>query len=517
LKERIRILFVEDNLDDFELVTRQLLKDGIDFSIQRVESEDQFKLALRQGCDAILSDYSLPRFSVFRALEIIREAHLDIPFIIISGAIAEETAAEIMKLGVNDYILKDKLVRLSPAIIRELGSTKERSKSLDIQKTLKQTEEQLRHVQKMEAVGHLAGSVAHDFNNLLTIIKIYCGKLIKDNPTHAKEYAEKILKVSDKSANLTRQLSIISRIKPIKPENYNATNVILELQDMVKKLVGENVHVNFHLSTDLKSLLAEQGQLEQIILNLVINAKDAISHGGEITISTENKTFTDREKLTTGLLEPNEYVLIKISDTGVGIKDEVIGKIFEPYFTTKESGRGSGLGLSIVYGIVHQLEGRIRVESVEGQGTTFEVYLPVSHKTNAPVVSISKPETNLRGDETILLIESDEELLNLFSEILENSGYRVLKASNEEAATEYLSKSPGEVDLVIADIMTPKIQAFKIQRLGQQTNKAMKFIYLSGFFGDHERNKSFFKSNVFLEKPFSDLALLEKVRQVLDN
>jgi len=514
LAETLKVLIVEDSVDDFDLLVRDLKKEPWELSCKRVETAQEMIEALKEPWDLVLSDFSLPNFSGLKALEILQASGLDIPFIIVSGTIGEESAVDVMRAGASDYVLKSKTSRLMLAIRREIEGARGRAKGLTTEKALKDTEEQLRHMQKMEAVGQLAGGVAHDFNNMLSVVQIYCRKLKEFNIPEVNYYVDKILNVHNRSVSLTKQLLIFSRKQTGTATVLNLSQVLVEMQDMLQRLMGETIELEIDTSMDLYKVKIDQGQIEQVLMNLAVNARDAMPEGGRLSFKTSNVQFKEPTLVGAKYLHGN-YIVIETKDTGTGINKEIIHRIFEPFFTTKSAKNGTGLGLSIIYGIIHQSEGEIVVASEPGHGTTFKIYLPESNEKG---MSQSLPEVlskTAEGTETILLVEDNYELRSLFAEILEDKGYNVLEASDGQSALQTIEGCKGKIDLVITDMVMPKMGGRELYKQAIQKINGIRFIYMSGYFESsppEKKDEDFF----FLQKPFSEEALLAKVRTVLD-
>ncbi|HKC66514.1 MAG TPA: PAS domain S-box protein, partial [Pyrinomonadaceae bacterium] len=344
-------------------------------------------------------------------------------------------------------------------------------------------EEQLRQSQKMEAIGQLAGGVAHDFNNLLTAITGYSDlamrKLQREDPLQRN--LEEIKRAGDRAASLTRQLLAFSRKQILQSTVLVINSVVSELEKMLRRLIGEDVDLKTVLEPQLGSIKADPGQIEQIIMNLVVNARDAMPQGGKLTIETENvyldETYARRHRGVT----PGHYVMLAVSDTGTGMDAATQARIFEPFFTTKEQGKGTGLGLSTVYGIVKQSGGNIWVYSEVGQGTTFKVYLPRVDEEAQEYKRTIETEELLQGTETILLAEDEEIVRQLAREILETYGYRVLEAANGGAALLICEREKEPIDLLITDVVMPEMSGRQLAARLSRLRPEMKVLYMSGY------------------------------------
>src|SRR5437773_582533 len=342
----LRILHLEDDPNDVELVGATLEADGLDCDRKVTSTREEFVSVLEQGNpDLVLSDFSLPGFDGLSALEIARRRSRDLPFIIVSGTLGEEAAIDSLRCGATDYVLKHRLTRLGPAVRRALGEARERRER-------KQLEVQLRQAQKMEAVGRLAGGVAHDFNNLLNVIMGYgellLERLAEDDPSRSK--IVEIRSAAERAASLTRQLLAFSRKQVIQPRVLDLNLLLAEMEKMLRRLIGEDVELSTRRPLALDRVRADPGQIEQFVMNLVVNARDAMPEGGKLVIEMANVELDDAFVRRHPGSRPGPFVMIAVSDTGVGMDAEVQSHLFEPFFTTKEAGKGTGLGLATVYG-----------------------------------------------------------------------------------------------------------------------------------------------------------------------
>ncbi len=383
----------------------------------------------------------------------------------------------------------------------------------------KKLEEQLLHSQKMEAVGRLAGGVAHDFNNMLTIISGYNRMLLDQlSPLDPlRGYAEEVLKAADRAGALTNQLLAFSRRQVLQPRVADVNSLVTGAERMLRRLIGEDVELVIRTAPDAGNLKADPGQIEQVIFNLAVNARDAMPTGGRITIETASAQL-DKQYAKTHLgVKPGEYVLIAVSDTGHGMDAETKSHIFEPFFTTKEQGKGTGLGLATVYGIVKQSGGDIWVYSEPGKGTAFKVYFPRVYESEArpsrPGMSLEK---NL-GAETILVVEDEQGVRELIAEMLRQQGYQVLKAANGAEAIRIAEGHEGAIHMLVTDVVMPQMGGKQLADTLVPLRPAMKVLYLSGYTEntvvDHGVLVPGFE---FLGKPFTHESLAKKIREVLD-
>jgi signal transduction histidine kinase/ActR/RegA family two-component response regulator len=389
----------------------------------------------------------------------------------------------------------------------------------DAQKALKEREEQLRQSQKMEAVGMLAGGVAHDFNNILTAIKGF-GELalVRMEPDcRCEKYLREIIKSGDRAAALTRQLLAFSRKQVLAPKVLDINTLIVNLETMLRRGIGEDIKLICNLESDVGHITADPGQIEQIFLNLAVNARDAMPGGGTLVIESRNVGLSSAWATKRSEIQPGNYVLLAVSDSGSGMTAEVKARIFEPFFTTKGRGKGTGLGLSTVYGIVKQSGGHVEVYSEIDQGTTFKIYFPRCDQK-----AESHPEGPLRnssvgGSETILLVEDEDQIRHVAVEILQARGYEVLDASNGPDALKLVHGRQAPVHLLLTDVIMPGMSGPELAAQVAKTSQGTKILYMSGYTdGAIAHNGVLDPDTPFLSKPFSMDQLVERVRATLD-
>ena len=633
----IRILLAEDNPDDATLIQRQLRQSGVDVTIRRVDSAPAFLAALDEvDPDIVLTDHSMPQFTARDALRIARDARPQTPVIVVTGSLDEETAADYIKQGAADYVLKAHLVRLPAALVgalerrralvateaahkalqgseakfarafnanpsgmaittlegrvvdvneaflRTLGYTREeaigrttvelglwrsqedrahavqetqnlgRVHQMEIegrtkesaQRTLlysaelielegaphvlvlttditerRQLEDQLRQAGKMEAVGQLAGGVAHDFNNILTAILGYADLLAEGLPAadQRREDLEEIRKAAQRAAALTRQLLAFSRKQVLEPRSLDVNLLVDNMDKMLRPLLGENIQLRAVPAPQLHAVRADPNQIEQVILNLAVNARDAMPKGGKLTIETANVDLDEHYAARHATVVPGPHVMLAVSDTGTGMDAATQARIFEPFFTTKDPGRGTGLGLATVYGIVKQSGGSIWVYSELGRGTTFKIYFPA---LSAPAERLGRPSApllGLVGIETILVVEDDEQLLHVAHRALEARGYTVLTAGRGDAALETARRHSGPIHLLLSDVTIPDMDGRTLAATLRAERPEVRVLYMSGY-ADQAivRHGVLDGALAYLPKPFTTEAIARRVREVLD-
>ena len=425
---------------------------------------------------------------------------------------------------VADFVRKDggvAVVRLSGRAIRDSGKITNYELYAEDVTERRTLEQQLRQSQKMEAVGRLAGGIAHDFNNLLMVISGYCEFLLEkvNGDPVLQNPAQEIANAAERATSLTRQLLAFSRKQMLTPKILDLNAVVTENARMLTRMIGEDVELVVVPGTELGAVKADPGQVEQVIMNLAVNARDAMPQGGKLTIETGNATLDEAFARLHAGARPGEYVKLAITDTGSGMDPETQTQIFEPFFTTKGP-KGTGLGLSTVYGIVKQSGGYIRVESEKGKGATFEVYLPRVTETGeiataAPAILPSKAP---QRTETILLVEDESNLRRLACQFLQTQGYRVLEAEDGAAAVQICAAHKGDIDLLLTDVIMPGMNGRELAKRVLSLRPTVKVLYMSGYTENTISHNGTLDPGVnLLQKPFNLQALKERVREVLDS
>ncbi|MCE9573076.1 MAG: response regulator [Deltaproteobacteria bacterium] len=644
-----RVLLVEDSPTDAKLVVHELRRGGRVVEFERVDTAAAMREALaRSPWDVVLSDWSMPTFTAPAARAILREQGLDLPFIIVSGTIGEETAVEAMRAGADDFVLKDKLARLTPAIERGLRECAERAARhaaeaalrtsearfrrladsgiigiltsdvngvileangayLDLlgftrddlasgalhwealtppeyaqiaerslrqlqvtgvatpwemetfrkdgtrvpvlvgaamlefpniiafvadlterkraeagriaaEESLRKSEEQLRHAQKMEAVGRLAGGVAHDFNNVLTVIMGYGDLILADlkQTDPLREDIEAIQTAAARAGRLTHQLLMFSRQQPMEAKVVDLNDVLVDMDRMLQRILGEDVELVAVPPKTSGRVRVDPSHIEQVILNLVVNARDAMPTGGKLTIETANVELDEAYARAHLPAVAGPHVMLAVTDTGCGMDAETQARIFEPFFTTKGQGHGTGLGLSTVFGIVQQSGGSIWVYSEPGQGTSFKVYLP---RVDAEVdTATAEPApTTLRGDETILLVEDEAQVRAIVLNILRRQGYHVLVAQHAGEALLLAERHAGAIDLLLTDVVMPHMGGPELATRLAGLQPAMKVLCMSGYTDESIVRHGVLDGGIaFVQKPLTPDSLARKVREVLE-
>jgi PAS domain S-box-containing protein len=379
--------------------------------------------------------------------------------------------------------------------------------------------EQLHQAQKMEAVGQLTGGIAHDFNNILTAIIGY-GSLIRNNLGHDdtnRLYIDQVLKSAEKAADLTKNLLAFSRKQIISPKKTNLNETVASVQRLISRLIGEDIELNINLHSEDIPVFVDSGLIEQVLLNLAANARDAMPKGGKLEITTTVTTLNENGLV--GKDDHRKYALIRVRDTGTGIEQKIIDKIFEPFFTTKEKGKGTGLGLAMAYGIIKQHNGYIFVSSEVGKGTEFRIYLPLFAKEFEGTAPTNKQgdSTAPKGTETVLLAEDSDDVRGITREILLSHGYKVIEAIDGEEAVEKFKQTPESIDLLLFDVIMPKKNGKEAYEEIKRLRPDVKVLFLSGYATDILSKRNMLEEGInFLPKPVTPPVLLKKVRDVLD-
>jgi PAS domain S-box-containing protein len=623
---------------DAELILRELKQAGFDPVWQRVENETEYLGALEPTLDVILSDFNMPQFDAPRALDLLKRSNLDVPFIVVSGSIGEETAVQVLKSGAADYLLKDRLARLGQAVQRAIDehqlqqdkreaeralsaaeestrfaleasgvgtweadvrtgatrwsetlealhglpagsfggtfdaflgrihaedrpqvaatierSTREHKDSNILYRTQwpngsihwisgigrtfydergsplraagigldvtehRALEDQYRQAQKMEAVGQLAGGIAHDFNNILTAIEGYCTLIGEEVPADSPLHADlnEIHHAAKWATSLTRQLLAFSRRQILEPRVLDLRDSLKSIAPMLKRLIGEDIEVVARATGDIGRVKADPGQVEQVILNLAVNARDAMPDGGTLVLEVADVVLDESYTRCHATTKPGRYVMLAVSDTGAGMDAATQARVFEPFFTTKQKEKGTGLGLATVYGIVKQSGGHIWLYSELGRGSTFKVYLPrVDAAVDTPVTQ--PPLGSLLGSETILVVEDEESVRKLVRKALERYGYRVLLAATPSEALEVARAETSTIHLLLSDVILPQMSGSALASQIVHGRPAMRILYMSGYTDDAiVRYGVLEQGTPFLQKPFTPEGLARKVREVL--
>jgi signal transduction histidine kinase len=501
----INVLIVEDSEDDADLVLLELRRGGFNPLHKRVENGREMIAALEErSWDVILSDFSMPQFTMSRALAMVQERGLDVPFLIVSATIGEEAAVEAMRAGAHDYILKDNLGRLVPAVRREL-------KEAEIRKERKDLEEQLRQAQKLEGLGLLAGGVAHDFNNLLTGILGNASMVLEllSPPEPERSMLEDVIRASESAAELTRQLLAYAGKGKFVIQPVHMSELVREIGQLVRSSIPRQVELKMDLPADLPLIEADPSQMQQLVMNLVINAAEAI---GDKTGTVEVTTAVRHLKKAPGV-----YVVLKVRDNGCGMEEATKARIFDPFFTTKFTGRG--LGLAAAQGIVRSHTGSIRVTSRPGHGSTFEVCLPATERQAElwQATSVARSPSALSGAGVILVVDDEDLVRRAAKAALQSYGYTVVEAENGLEGVELFAQMQDSISLVLLDLTMPVMTGEETYRQLKAIRPDVPVIVSSGY-DETEAARRFGGENVvdFIKKPYVAQKLGHMVQAALE-
>jgi len=625
---RTRLLHVEDEVTDSDLVGVWLQEAGLEWDLVRVDTREAFVSALAdETFDIVLSDFQLPAFNGLEALKETRARRPELAFVFFTATLGEERAVEALKAGATDFVAKERPARLVPALRRAVRESEERAarkraeeglrlreesfhllfesnphpmwvfdretlrflevnaaavshygysrdeflamritdirpesdvalgvaavpgdwrhrtkdgRIIDVEMAAhdtefgghagrlvvahdvterKRLEAQLRQSQKLEAVGQLAAGVAHDFNNLLNVITGYSELLLRSLPAKGtdRDRTEQVRRAAERGAGLTRQLLAFSRRQVLEPRVLDLNAALADVQSMLTRLIGEDIKIVTSFDPAVGCVFADPGQMEQVLVNLVVNARDAMPEGGSLVLETSNVDLDEAYARTHPEARAGAHVRLAVSDTGHGMDAATASRIFEPFFTTKPRGKGTGLGLATVHGIVQQSGGHVDVYSEPGHGTTFKIYLPRVEAQEQPPADEGASVESHGGSETIVLVEDEDGLRSLIREVLEDAGYRVVEAQDPERGLAAVRGEPRGIDLLMTDVILPQMRGNELADRVREISPGARVLFMSGYtdeaIGQHA---VLAPGSHFLQKPFSLTALLAKVRAVLE-
>jgi two-component system, cell cycle sensor histidine kinase and response regulator CckA len=508
----LRLLMIEDSEDDAALLIRELRRGDYDVQFERVDECSALETAFaKQSWDLIISDFSMPHFSGTDALRLLRSKGCEKPLIFVSGTIGEETAVAALRDGAQDYLMKTNLKRLVPAVQRALREAEDR-------KNRKQMEQQVQQLQKFEAIGKLAGGIAHDFNNVIGAI-LGLAEMGREDASPGTVFHDRFMKIRDQAnwaGRLTSQLLAFARRQMLQPRKTDLNNLVVEGMSLLRRVIGEQIEVRVVAGPDLRPAMVDAAQIEQVLMNLCLNARDAMPQGGRLIIETQNIDIGEEFCHLHAHARQGSFVLLSVSDTGVGMDAGTAERIFEPFFTTKEMGKCTGLGLATVYGVVKQHEGFIHLYSEPGRGTTFRVYLPASSGTAEPRQP-KHDEQIPKGTETILLAEDNEGLQEAAKEMLERLGYRVILASNGTKAVQIFTDNPGQFDLIILDVAMPNVSGPAAFSQMTAVRPDLRVLFSTGYTAEAASLNSLTEQGAsVLQKPYGLKSFGQTVRAILD-
>ena len=514
---KIRVLLVEDDEDDATL-TRAMLRDAREpqFEIDWVSTYEDALSRMTEpdsAYDVFMLDYRLAGQSGLDLMIAAQAAGRNEPIILLTRQGTQSVDEEAMRAGAADYLVKSELT--APQLQRAIRHAVLRAAAT---RAYIEGEERMIHAQRMESLGRLAGSVAHDFNNLLTGITGYASILEREiPPTHtARKPVEEIRKAAAMASDLTRQLLAYSRKQSRRLAALDLNEVLDGLANMLERLIGEHLTFVIERGQNLPTVWVDQGQLEQVILNLVLNARDATKPGGRVTLSTNMAVLNDDEARKENLGRSGRFASITIEDTGDGMTTEVLEHLFQPFYTTKPVGKGTGLGLASSNGIVRQAGGFIRVESRLGQGTKVTVHLPESmSERRRPELPAAPPDADFCGTETVLVVEDDETVRNFVREALTFYGYTPLLAA-EPAAAQRIARETETIHALLTDVVLPDMSGMHLAQMIRTLRPTIRVMYMSGYLDVRGGQSALPPDAAFLRKPFQPDDLARLLRSVLD-
>src|SRR4051812_8890158 len=510
MTQALRVLFIGETGAD--AVAAELRQAGYEPSFESVLTEAQLQTSLGDNWDIAISDFTIGDFGALAALKAIQERGIDLPLIVVSGKIRDADALSALKAGAADHLTRRNLMRLNAAVEREIRAAR-------LRRERNRLEEQFRQSQKMEAVGRLAGGVAHDFNNLLTVITGYSDMLLagRDLKEAQRTALEEIRRSAERGGALTHQLLAFSRRQPLEARVVHINELVMQIEKMLRRLIGEDIELVTIPAASQDVVEADPGRLEQVIMNMVVNARDAMPNGGKLTLETGVVQLTEAFSAKQLGVAPGPYVTVSIVDTGIGMDEATQSHLFEPFFTTKNPGRGTGLGLATAYGIIRQSGGAIRIMSQLGKGTTVRIFLPPATASACAAPEKAVQAGRLTGIETILLVEDEARVRKLIVDVLTARGYRVLEATRGEEAIRLCKMHHGEIDLAVVDVVMPEISGPELVRQIAPLRPRTNVLYISGYTDEAVVHHGIPESGAaFLQKPFLPDALARKVREVLD-
>jgi len=514
----MRILVAEDNTFYRRMLSATLTEWGYSVRTAADGEEAWSILQEKDGPRLAIVDWMMPRLDGVELCRRVRGASLVPPpyLILLTAKEGKENIVAALEAGADDFMSKpfDRMemharVRVG---LRIVSLQEQLASRVDV------LENALSEAQKMEAVGRLAGGVAHDFNNLLMVVSGAADLLERDRhlPPQPREFVHMIRDAADRGASLTRQLLAFSRKQVLQPKIVNLNTVVGDADKLLRRLIGEDIELCTRLCPDLGVIKADPGQMEQVIMNLVVNARDAMPAGGKIIIETKPAEVSEAEAASLLSFRPGRYVLLLVSDNGCGMDAETKLHLFEPFFTTKDPGKGTGLGLATVYGIIRQSGGFIQVDSKPGEGATFRIYLPENRERKLPAAQSAPAADKTSQGETILLVEDDEQVRKMVRLALESGRYKVLEARDGQEALHLHENCREPIHLLLTDVIMPHLSGNQVAERLTRARPDLKVVFMSGYTDDSALHDQVVRSGQpFLQKPFSPVTLQKKLREVL--
>jgi signal transduction histidine kinase len=515
MPEPLHLLIVESSEKEAENLVQSLRNAGFILKWKRVDTETGYLATLNEGFDLILSGLELPQFNGLRALELLNRSGLEIPFILLSSVTGEDSAVLAMQKGATDYLLRDRLARLGPAITQALQQRQLRQERKKAQEELRRSEERYHRAQRMESMAAIADGIAHDLNNILSPIMMAV-EMLKGTASdpHSRKILETLEANARRGSETVRQVLSFGRGLEGERIEVQPNHLLKDVQRVIWDTFPKDIRLESSVCKDPWAIWGYPTQLHQILLNLCVNARDSMPNGGLLRIRIENRILDEQFVSMTPEAKPGPHVMISVSDSGGGIPKEDIQRIFDPLFTTKE---GGGLGLPTVLALVGAHEGFIEVESEPGKGTTFELFLPAKVPNQIVSERPSHADLPLGKGETVLVIDDEASVLTITSQTLEEFGYKVLPANNGAEGVALYAQRQNEIAVVLTDLMMPVMGGGATVHALLKMNPEVKVIVVSGL-DPSDRALQAADSRIahFLPKPYTARALLEKLREVIE-
>lgn len=506
----MKILHLEDNVRDADLIHFEFLSKLPECEVDVVSTREEFEARLAAGPDLILSDFNMPQFNGLEALRIAREKRPEVPFIFLSGTIGEERAIEALRAGASDYVIKDRPRRLLAAIERALNDAA-------LARERRAAEEQMHRVQRLENIGMLAAGIAHDFNNVLAPVLMGIPLLRMRYPEAADQRLFANMESSaQRGAGLVKQIMGFAHGVAGEPQLVQARHLMADLVGILEQTMPKNVQVEADFARDLWPIKTNPTQLHQILLNLCVNARDAMPQGGVLSLRASNRTLDAMAAAAVPQIRPGPFVQLEVADTGTGIPPEIMQKIWDPFFTTKGEGKGTGLGLATVRGLVHSHQGAITLQTQPGRGTTFEILLPAFPGTESVLTTAGLDAAPHGKGELVLVVDDDVSVRETTSALLSGHGYRTLAAADGAEALGLFAPRNLEIRAIITDLDMPNLDGTALAKVARTLNPSVRVIFVSGSADAQDPRRQPLPNGAFLSKPCNGESLLRTLHGLLE-
>jgi signal transduction histidine kinase len=505
----MKILHLEDNPFDAELIHHEFLDKLPSCELRVVSNREDYVSELSGRPDLILSDFNMPRFNGLEALRIAREVAPEIPFIFLSGTIGEERAIEALRAGASDYVIKDRPRRLVPAIQRALNDAR-------LARERRAAEEQMHRVQRLENIGMLAAGIAHDFNNVLAPVLMGVPLLRAHLPAADQKILSNIESSAQRGAGLVRQIMGFAHGVAGEPQLVQPRHLLAELQGIMEQTMPRNIRVETAFARDLWSIKTNATQLHQILLNLCVNARDAMPKGGVLSLRAANHHLDAVGAASIPGARPGAYLKLEVGDTGTGIPPAVVQKMWEPFFTTKDAGKGTGLGLATVRGLVQDHGGVITLQTEPDRGTTFQILLPAFPGSESLAQGVGLEAVPCGQGELVLVVDDDTSVRETTSAALSGHGYRTLAAADGTEALGLFAPRSLEIRAIVTDLDMPNLDGIALAKVARNLNPSVRIIIVSGSVDAHDPRRRAPVNGAFLSKPCNGETLLRTLHDLLN-